>query len=236
MQAQKYEEAYKLFSRVGSYRDADEKETECYIRMQFGKGLEYYENGDYEKAIEAFETFEGYEDAASYLALCEGIVHFDNGEYAAAYARFRDAGDFHDAEARMKECIQPWPDSNGVIDEGPAYSDGGTGTEDSSVIQFYNMTSQNMCLLIYDDDSSEYWGAVFMNAKSGKFDVNFKKGYYKINCQTGSLWFGENDKFGSEATEELYSVDGGRTRLDFRNDVRVTLKEIFGYESEPEDE
>ncbi len=79
---------------------------------KYNTAMEYYENGDYENAISAFEELGDYQDSVDMIKQANydlAMKYYENGDYATAYTAFDKLGDYSDASEKMAEIKEEHP-------------------------------------------------------------------------------------------------------------------------------
>ena len=113
----KYEEAAAEFSRISSYKDAEQQAADCHesiLRDVYTSALEKKNQGAYTEAAEIFRTIPQYQDADHQAEECRELalkVVYDSAcekmqreEYRAAEDAFSSISQYKDAEEMAAEC------------------------------------------------------------------------------------------------------------------------------------
>ncbi len=99
-----YDEAYKKYTSLGSYRDSDILAKESLYQ----KYVSFLNEGDYLSAIDGFDSLDNYSDSENYMKAARyGYASqlFNQSEYDNAKVLFDVLGDYSDSKAKSKECI-----------------------------------------------------------------------------------------------------------------------------------
>lgn len=99
-----YDDAAKAFSKLGDYKDSDDKYLQCFYEA----GIDDFEDSKYRKAIEYFEKSKGYKDSAERIKETHYMLaeeEYDNGNYISASEEYALADDFKDAKDKYAESI-----------------------------------------------------------------------------------------------------------------------------------
>lgn len=86
---QQYEESLQIYEKLGNYQDAEQKaemvrtvyET---VKKEYAQGVDYYQKGLYEQAIDQLQTIAGYSDVADYLSASAEALYQQAEEAMAA--------------------------------------------------------------------------------------------------------------------------------------------------------
>lgn len=100
----------KKYGKLNQYGSYSDDVTECIYRM----GMEAFDAGSYDEAIDAFEATDGYKDSAEQIAACEtaildgryndAVALMDAGQYELAIAAFEALDGHIDSEAKIDAC------------------------------------------------------------------------------------------------------------------------------------
>ena len=105
----KYEKAINKFESLGDYKDCKEHIWECYISI----GDRYYDNGEFEKAIDTYNTAMKMKESdriQTKIRKCHigiGNRYYENGEFENAIASYQTAMEMKDTDAlqdKINKC------------------------------------------------------------------------------------------------------------------------------------
>lgn len=113
----KYDEAAAEFSRISSYKDAEQQVKDCQegaLRDAYDSALEKKNRGEYTAAAELFSTIQQYKDAERQAEECRELVlstiynsaleKMQREEYRAAEDAFSSISQYKDAKGKAAEC------------------------------------------------------------------------------------------------------------------------------------
>ena len=190
-----YEEAYDLFSELGSYQDSESLKIICANNLLYEQAEEKFKNGDYRGAIEIYEMLNDFNDSKNKAAQCQQFINYDTAVYNFENEKFWDAyymfdrlGDFKDSAERAQQCIQDLPD-NGIVEKGSAYESG-----PCQVILINESSQYSMYIKFYTADYN-FLCTVFVKPNS-RTTIYVPVGAYRVNAAIGDKWFGQEDMFG----------------------------------------
>lgn len=192
-----------VFSSLGAFREAIAKADECDRILRTAEADALFEQGDFAGALILYEALllnGGDSSIETKVYECQlGITYseakalFASGDYFDAYLKFSRIPYYRDAEARSKDCIQPFPET------GELFHDDNYKTRSCALvirtpadeisknyIKIYSVTDDLVCAMaIGSGKSAKVW---------------LPAGEYRIKYAYGGDWFGEDDLFGDTGT------------------------------------
>ncbi|MCE5189616.1 MAG: hypothetical protein LLF75_10630 [Eubacteriales bacterium] len=220
-----FQGAKDIFSSLGAFSDAIAKADECDRILRTAEADALYERGNFEAALIIYRSLllggldpliEGkILDCHTALTYIEAEAFYTSGDYYDAYTRYAGISYFKDAEARAKDCIQPFPETGEVYHN-----------ED------YKTNSCSLAIRTPDDEISKSYikiyslkndlvSAVAIGSNT-QAKIWLPAGEYCIKYAYGDNWFGPDDLFGDEGT---YSV----LNSGLENSVLFKLESSFYY-------
>ena len=190
----RYDEARTAFLSLGEYADSKYYVLQCQYYLAYQSAERLFIQGNYKDARELFsqlgstdflDTWERVNEC-TYRIAQETLISGDREE---AYNLFRALEDYRDSAQQMEACLLPYPDS-GVLYQNALYQ------STSVVLDFH--TSPDVSPLytkIYAEDT--FVAALFLFGEE-PIRITLPAGSYTIKAAQGTLWFGEEQLFGSE--------------------------------------
>lgn len=100
IQEKKYDEAIKIYTELGDYKDSKEKRAAaCYE-----KGSSLLEKGEFDKAVLAYKESNKYKDSEECILKCyyeKGNAFISEKMYEEAIQAYKNAGDYQDASQKL---------------------------------------------------------------------------------------------------------------------------------------
>ena len=116
-EAGEYEQAKKVFSSLGNFKDAEKCIQECDIQMveavnkkKYDAAMEKMQTGDYKNAIIEFEALGTYSDSEEQVENTKkmkynyGLAKMESGDFEGAIKEFEELGTYSDSKEQVKNA------------------------------------------------------------------------------------------------------------------------------------
>lgn len=100
VQEKKYDEAIKIYTELGDYKESKEKKAAAY----YGKGSDLLEKGEFDKAVVAYKEAGKYKDSEECMLKCyyeKGNALISEQNYEEAIQAYKNAGSYQDASKKL---------------------------------------------------------------------------------------------------------------------------------------